>query len=247
MARRWLCVVLVLPLCMMRLAPVNAQNNCPLPEGYLEGLFNDLSRIGEEIGQVDTSNPNEVALFYVRVYQTRHRYENDIENLPDCALRGQLYFINILSSWEDILGLTLAASADPEFAEDYIAEISVINERIRYFTPILLDTFFPSATPTPIPPTETPIPILSVFYVATEAVNVRSGAGANFPSIGILTGGTQVSVVALDTLDSGDVWYEILYDSPITDDNNGRGWIFGRFLSAQAPPQFSTPAPTPTP
>jgi|GEM_PF-3954103 len=217
-----------------------AITSCPFPEGYLDGALDDLTTVGEEIGQVNTADAGEVSLFYVRVYQLRHRYENEIPNLPDCALRGHVLLTNIFSNWEDILGLALAALANPEAADQYIAEIDVINQRIEFFTPLLIDELFPPVPPTPIPPTATDVPVLSVFYVDTEGLNVRSGPGGEFDSVGILTGGTAVDVVALDTLDNGDIWYQVLFE----DGEDGTGWVFGGLLSPTVPEAFPEPLPT---
>jgi hypothetical protein len=237
--------MLTLLISLMPLSTVRAQDDqpCPYPEGYLDAVFDDLTRIGEEIAQVDTTDPAAISLFYVQTYQLRHRYENMTPNLPDCALRGHTYFTNILGNWEDILGLALATHANPAAADQYIAELTVINDRITFFTPYLLEEFFPPLPPTPIAPTPTQPTVLNTFYVATEGLNVRAGAGAEFESLGVLTGGTPVQVVALDTLENGDTWYEIIFpDSP-----TGTGWVFGPFVSPERPAQFPQPLPTMTP
>jgi hypothetical protein len=208
----------------------------------LEGVLEDLTETGEKIGQVDTADPSAIGVAFVEMYQLRHRYENLTPNLPDCALRGHTYFMNILSNWEDILGLALATFADPGFAEGYIAEIAVLSERIEFFTPLLLAEFFPPQVPTPLPPTATPPAVLNTFYVATQGLNVRLGPGPEFAAVGVLTGGSEIQVLALDTLPNEDVWYEIVYPPSPT----GRGWVFGALISQERPAEFPAPLPTPT-
>lgn len=219
-----------------------AQSPCLYPENYLDEIYQDLTTRGQEIGEVDTSDPAALSLFYVETYQLRHRYENMTPDLPDCALRGHNYFTNILGNWEDILGLALATHANPAATEEYIAEIAVLNERIQFFTPLLLNLFFPPATPTPIVlPTE--IPVLSTFYVATEGLSVRNGPGPVFDRIGVVTGGTPVDIVGLDTLENGDVWYHIKFESGLPD-SDGTGWIFGALVTAERPAEYPEPLPT---
>lgn len=241
---RFLVILLV---ALLPSLPLHAQSPetqpCPFPEDYLDNLLNDLTTTGENIGEVDTTDPAALSLAYVEMYQLRHRYENMIPNLPDCALRGHLYFTNILGNWEDILGLALATHANPDATEQYVSEIAVIQDRIEFFTPLLLEVFFPPLPPTPTPAPPTEIPVLSLFYVATQGLNVRAGPGAEFESIGILTGGTQVSVIGLDTKANGEVWYHILYESEIVD-NDGTGWVFGPLISPERPEAFPEPLPT---
>jgi hypothetical protein len=240
---------LYLSLSLLWASPVLAQDSapCPYPEGYLDDVLKDLTETGENIGQVDTTDPGAIGLAYVGMYQLRHRYENMTPNLPDCALRGHTYFTNLLGNWEDILGLALATHAHPEAAEQYIAEIGVVNERIAYFTPLLLAEFFPPIPPTPLPPTATPLPVLSTFYINTANLNVRIGPGGDFESVGVVPGGLAVDVIGLDTLSDGTVWYEIAFPSSPT----GRGWVFSGFVSEERPSEFPviqpsmTPSPTP--
>lgn len=214
--------------------------DCPLPEGYREGILDELTAVGETVASVNTADPAEVSLFFVSIYQIRHRYENMTPEIPNCALRGHAVFTNILGNWEDILGLTLAAIANPEAADQYIAEIDVLNDRIQFFAPILLDLFFPPVPPTPVPPSPTEPVILSTFYVNTEGLSVRAGPGPDFERVGLVTGGTAIEVVALDTLDGGDVWYQIIFP----DSETGLGWVFGGLVSPERPEAFPEPLPT---
>lgn len=238
-------IMLIVSLLLPISAPHRAQAQliplpCDTPEGYLDNLFDDLGQIGTDIGQVETDDPAALSLFYVELYQLRHRYENLTLTLPDCALRGHSLFIHLLSNWADIVGLALAANANPAAAEQYIAEIETITERIDFFTPILLDLFFPPPPPTLEPATETPVPVLSTFYVNTLGLNVRGGPGSDFPSVGVLTGGTAVQIIGLDTLPNNDVWYQIVFpESP-----DGTGWVFGQLLSPEIPEEFPEPIPT---
>jgi uncharacterized protein YgiM (DUF1202 family) len=178
-------------------------------------------------------------LFYVELYQLRHRYENMTPTMPDCGLRGHTMFLAIVNNWQDTMGLVLATQANPDAMDQYIAEIEVIQERIEFFTPLLLEVFFPPLPPTPIPPDATDVPVLQTFYIATEGLNVRSGPGSDFDAIGVLTGGNPVQVTSLDTLPNGDVWYQIIF----ADGEDGLGWVFGPLISADVPPEFPEPLP----
>lgn len=103
-------------------------------------------------------------------------------------------------------------------------------------------TVTPSATPspsaTPALPTPTATPV-TVPGALTVQVNVRSGPGTNYESLGLLDKGAAVQV----TLQSSDAaWYRILYP-PAPD---GFGWVAAQYVSlaegAQAPRQV-TPTP----
>jgi len=244
-------VLVVLAGSLWMFAPAHAQDPCPLPEGYLETMLIDLEETGQRIGEVDTTDPAEISVFYVQVYQLRHRYENMTMDIPDCGMRAHALFTNILGNWEDILGLALATHANPAAAQDYVNEIAVLTDRIQFFTPFLLNIAFPPVIPTP-EPTPTEVVVLQTFYVSTQGLNVRAGPGAEFEALGVLTGGTPIQVVTLDTLDNGDVWYQILFD----DAPDGVGWVFGTMISSERPAEFpepistfelptSTPRPTP--
>lgn len=96
----------------------------------------------------------------------------------------------------------------------------------------------PTASPSPAPPTATATPIPVEGTLETR-VNVRSGPGAGFESLGLLEAGERVQVVARD--EDGD-WYQILYPSA----PQGRGWVAAQFVRLAAGAEIPLDA-TPTP
>jgi len=102
----------------------------------------------------------------------------------------------------------------------------------------------PSATPsntstfTPLPPTPTNTP---VFFEGTLTikVNVRSGPGTTFESLGQLNAGERVKILKKDV---SLAWYQILY-APSA---QGQGWIAAQYV--QVPANVNIPLDvTPTP
>lgn len=100
-------------------------------------------------------------------------------------------------------------------------------------------TFTESPTGAPLPPSPTAtLPLIA--GTLTIKVNVRSGPGTTYASLGLLNAGEKVSIVVRD--DTGK-WYRILY--PAT--SSGSGWIAAQFVqvaSGTAIPLDATPTPT---
>jgi uncharacterized protein YraI len=98
-------------------------------------------------------------------------------------------------------------------------------------------TVLPSTTPTPLPsptrsetPTVTPMqptltatPLL-IYGILTIKINVRSGPGITYDSLGQLDAGGKVQVIARD---SSGAWYQILYPSS----SQGRGWVTAQYVT----------------
>lgn len=94
-------------------------------------------------------------------------------------------------------------------------------------TPFLITaTLPPSPTPfpsnTPLPPTAVPT-IAPVVGKTTTQVNVRSGPGKDFESLGLINPNETVSILGKD---SSGAWIQIQY-SPSPD---GTGWVAAQFL-----------------
>jgi hypothetical protein len=116
-------------------------------------------------------------------------------------------------------------------------------------TPIPTATAVPTPTrpPTPTPTvTFTPTPILPVAVIATNALNVRSGPGTNYPIIGFVRLNEEFEI-----LGRNGGWWLISYPRLDSD----QGWISGFFTEAEnvgnvpfvvAPPTPIPPIPTPT-
>lgn len=86
--------------------------------------------------------------------------------------------------------------------------------------------------------------------VTTDTVNVRSGPGNQYPSYGIVTSGTQFTVIGISE-DGG--WWVVKIPTSLAAD--GRGWINASYVETSntenvpvvpAPPVGSIPTPTPT-
>ena len=114
-------------------------------------------------------------------------------------------------------------------------------------------TAFPSATVSPLPadsatptlpwtpslPAATPTLPLAGGTLSTR-VNVRSGPGTSYDSLGQLNAGEDVQVVVRS---SDGAWYQILY----TPAAQGRGWVAAQFITLEAGVQVPLEAtPTPT-
>jgi uncharacterized protein YgiM (DUF1202 family) len=97
-------------------------------------------------------------------------------------------------------------------------------------------TLTPTKTPTLPVPTTTPRPIEGTL---TIKVNVRSGPGTSYDSLGLLNAGEKVQVVSQD---SQGKWYQILYPSS----PQGRGWVAAQFVQVAAGTAIPLDA-TPTP
>ena len=97
-----------------------------------------------------------------------------------------------------------------------------------------------SATPTvtPIQPTLTAATLL-IDGTLTIKVNVRSGPGITYESIGQLDAGGQVQVIARD---SSGAWYQILFPAA----SQGRGWVTAQYVTIPTGtlvPLQTTPTP----
>jgi uncharacterized protein YraI len=112
--------------------------------------------------------------------------------------------------------------------------------------PLPSATFFPSTTPipsksptvTPLPPTLTATPLL-INGTLTIKVNVRSGPGISYASLGQLGAGENVQVIAREVTGA---WYQILYPaSP-----EGSGWVTAQYVKIPTGTQVPL-QPTPTP
>ncbi|MBM3150704.1 MAG: hypothetical protein FJZ96_00630 [Chloroflexi bacterium] len=84
----------------------------------------------------------------------------------------------------------------------------------------------PSPTPsnTPLPPSQTPPPTFTpVDGFTNYQVNVRTGPGTNYDTIGLIN---HSQVVQLTGRDAGGEWYQILYPEGL----NGRAWIVSTYV-----------------
>ena len=102
---------------------------------------------------------------------------------------------------------------------------------------------FPTETPTlsvtPLQPTPTAAPLL-ISGTLTIKVNVRSGPGIGFDSLGQLEAGEKVQITVHDP--SG-AWYQILYPTA----PQGRGWVTAQYVTVAAGtaiPLEATPTPS---
>ena len=90
----------------------------------------------------------------------------------------------------------------------------------------------------PLPPTLTITPVL-IDGTLTIKVNVRSGPGTTYDSLGQLEAGSKVQVIARDGTGK---WYKIFYPSTAQE----YGWIASQFVTITAGtgiPQDATPTP----
>jgi uncharacterized protein YraI len=97
----------------------------------------------------------------------------------------------------------------------------------------------PALTATPPPPatTATPWPVEGTL---TVRVNVRSGPGTEFESLGMLDPGQKVLISAQD---QAGQWYQFYYPSA----PGGRAWVIAQFVQIPAGtqvPREATPTPT---
>lgn len=99
-----------------------------------------------------------------------------------------------------------------------------------------IETPMTSATSLPPTPTATLTPIEGTL---TTQVNVRSGPGTSYDSLGMLNAGGKVQILSKD---SRGKWYQILYSSA----PQGRGWVAAQFVQIAAGTEVPLEA-TPTP
>ena len=111
-------------------------------------------------------------------------------------------------------------------------------------TPSAVFTLAPTASPTqtltstPLPATATATPIL-VEGTLTIKVNVRSGPGTSFATLGLLNAGEKVRIIYRDATST---WYQILFPAV----SDGIGWVAAQFVQVAAGTQVPLLA-TPTP
>jgi uncharacterized protein YraI len=131
-----------------------------------------------------------------------------------------------------LLVLMLAACGTPQ----------PVTEQPPAHTPS--STFFPSAVPshtltrTPLPPTQTATPQL-IEGTLTIKVNVRSGPGTTYDSLGLLNAGEKVQILFRDPTGK---WYRILYPAA----PEGYGWVAAQFVRIPVwtqVPLLATPTP----
>lgn len=113
--------------------------------------------------------------------------------------------------------------------------------------PLPTDTPTPSPTTTPLPsPTPipaTPTPSLALLTLNVPALNVRTGPGTQYPTIGQLTQGNQAEIVGQANAGQG-LWWEIRFAAGA----GGVGWVsadptFGTGSNVAGVPLVSVPTP----
>ncbi len=135
-----------------------------------------------------------------------------------------------------MLALLAAACGTPEPVAAPSASVS----------PSALPTETPTLPATPLPPTTstslsaglTATPVL-IDGTLTIKVNVRSGPGTGYDSLGQLEAGVKVQITARD---SQGAWYQILYPAA----PQGRGWVAAQYVTVAAGSEVPADA-TPTP
>ena len=103
-------------------------------------------------------------------------------------------------------------------------------------TALPTETHAPTQTPTLPAPTATRAPVEGTL---TIQVNVRSGPGTGYDSLGLLNAGEKVQITVRD---SESKWYRILYPAA----SGGRGWVAAQFVQVVAGievPLEDTPTP----
>lgn len=103
----------------------------------------------------------------------------------------------------------------------------------------------PAATVPPPPEVSVPTPVPGTPMVtASEAINVRSGPGTNFPSYGVAPAGTQGVVIGIS--EDGGWWVVQVQRTDLVPD--GQGWVSGEFVEAEntdGVPVIPSPEPPP--
>ncbi len=105
-------------------------------------------------------------------------------------------------------------------------------------SPSALPTETPTLSATPLQSTSTATPIL-IDGTLTIKINVRSGPGTGYDSLGQLEAGVKVQITARD---SAGAWYQILYPAA----PQGRGWVAAQYVTVAAGAEIPVDA-TPTP
>jgi uncharacterized protein YgiM (DUF1202 family) len=105
-------------------------------------------------------------------------------------------------------------------------------------SPSALPTETPTLPATPLQPTLTATPTL-IDGTLTIKVNVRSGPGTGYDSLGQLEAGGKVQITSRD---SQGAWYQILYPAA----QQGHGWVAVQYITVAAGAEIPVDA-TPTP
>ena len=107
------------------------------------------------------------------------------------------------------------------------------------FTPTLVCTDTPPTLPTDTPPAPTAtVTAKSIQGTLTIKVNVRSGPGTSYASLGQLEAGQKVQITVRDATGA---WYRILYPGA----PSGTGWVTAQYVTLVAGAQVPVDA-TPT-
>ncbi len=200
------------------IVPVSAQTPCELPEGYLEAVSSDLSAYGVELGSLNTADAVELADFYIEFYELRQLYADRTTQLPTCGLRLQALLIGLLADMQDLVGLAMVVQLNPDGADTYLEKLEALNERIAALNTLIQEEVARLES-------NEEILVLATRYVATEALNVRTGPGSQYESLGVLLRGARMEVIALDLDSAGATWYKIYFEDTT-------GWVFGSYTSA---------------
>ena len=146
--------------------------------------------------------------------------------------RGRIHFM--IKSLSLVLVVLLLASCGISGTTDTPASSPTI--------PTLLPTLASTDTPVPPPITSTPIIITGTLKAR---VNVRSGPGTGYDSLGLLDSGQTIQILAQNT---DGTWFQIVYSpSP-----SGTGWIAAQFVDTGGQsiptltPQVTASASAPT-
>ena len=150
--------------------------------------------------------------------------------------------------------MTRANCGSGSYSDEFIAlldRVTAYNLTVQKLDLILNDSsnrmgFFSGGAVIPVVPPGQGVPTA----VTTDTVNVRSGPGNQYPSYGIVTSGTQFTVIGIS--EDGNWWVVKIPTSLAAD---GRGWINASYVTTSntanvpvvpAPPVGSIPTPTPT-
>jgi len=88
--------------------------------------------------------------------------------------------------------------------------------------------------------TGTPIGPYVVVDTSQEQINVRSGPGTEYPSVGVLIGGQQVPAKGRS---AAGLWIQIVYPGV----DGGLAWVYAPLVKLTGEVPIVAPPPTPTP
>ncbi|NJL94874.1 MAG: SH3 domain-containing protein [Anaerolineae bacterium] len=223
MMRHVLSSLLCLALLSLPLPPpvARGQAPCALPPGYLSDAQADFETFGAQLGEVDSASPAELATFLLTFSEARQRYEEQTEALPSCGLRLNVLLISLLSNLQEVVAFVLAIQLDPENADQYVERIDLLNTRLnRYTERIEAETLRLQREPA-----------IAVRYLTVEAANVRSGPGAENPTLTVIEQGARIEVISLSVDGNDNPWYEFYYGEGLE-----TGWVLAE-LTQVTPPQ----------